>query len=127
MFSKELKYIMGYYGMSEQMIKLQEENYELQIAIGQHKLALHEEHNKGKSRFCSAQTKEHLVEELADVTVVSLQVLNKDIDDIFNCIGMKYDIPKFILEHREEIEEVMKHKISRTIKRINEKKYLDGK
>lgn len=117
------KETIKHFGFKEQSIKFIEEDLEFKIAHNKYKLCKHEIEHKGDSRYCLAQTKEHLVEEIVDITFLFLQLQNKEIEDILENIGNEFNLNKFIEKNKKEIEKVLFEKSERTIKRIREGYY----
>jgi len=98
--NNELKKIVLYYGITHQQRKFWEECGELSEAITTHELKQSVEYEIPLTEIVG--TKKHITEEIADVMVMLRQ------------FQLYYDISD------DEIVEIMKSKINRQIRRINE-------
>lgn len=113
----DIETIVKHYGANVQMIKFAEECAEFAAAtlksIGYSQLSL--EHPEAKGHFDAKwdAASKNQVKEMADVFVLARQF-----------IYLSSVVPEF----KEEIEEHMKAKVERQLKRIEEeKKYVEGK
>lgn len=92
--------IINHFGVQPQQRKLQEEVFELQEAITTHELKKTVEYEIPLTEIVG--TKEHIIEEIADV----LHLLEQ--------FKLYYDISN------EDIKEIFQAKVKRTIERIND-------
>ena len=99
---EKLLKIINHYGVYNQQRQLNEEVFELQEAITIHELKQSVEYEIPLTEIVG--TKEHIIEEIADVQVM--------LDQFQFYYGIK----------DEEIWEMMKFKINRQLKRIEEEK-----
>ena len=90
--------IIEHFGINNQQRKLQEEIFELQEAITTHELKKSVEYEIPLTEIIG--TKEHIIEEIADVCVILRQFM-----EIYNIT-------------QDEISERMANKINRTLERI---------
>ena len=95
---KDLLKIIEHFGVKNQQRKLQEEVFELQEAITTHELKKSVEYEIPLTEIIG--TKEHIIEEIADITVIL-----KEVQYIYKI-------------NREDIRKTMKNKINRTLERI---------
>ena len=89
--------IIEHYGVNHQQRKLAEEVFELNEAIIQYEIVYRDMCYSGEA---INNQRQHIAEEIADVMVILKQ------------IQYYYEIPD------EEIEDVMKYKVQRTLKRM---------
>ena len=94
----DLLKIIKHYGINSQQRKLEEEVFELQEAITTHELKESVKYDIPLTEIVG--TKQHIVEELADVLVLLIQIIHY------------YEIDKM------EIEKNIKYKIERQLGRI---------
>ncbi len=97
---EELKQIIEHYGVIPQLKYFQSEIFELTEAIIKYKDYYYENYDDGIGKVEWAKWREHIAEEIADVTVMLKQ------------FQYHYEIED------KEIEEVMKFKIERQLERI---------
>lgn len=95
---EDLLKIIEHFGVNNQQRKLQEEIFELQEAITTHELKKSVEYEIPLTEIIG--TKEHIIEEIADICVILRQFMEY------------YDITQ------DEISERMANKINRTLERI---------
>ena len=95
---EDLLKIIEHFGVNNQQRKLQEEIFELQEAITTHELKKSVEYEIPLTEIIG--TKEHIIEEIADICVILRQFMEY------------YDITQ------DEISERMINKINRTLERI---------
>ena len=100
---EKLLKIIKHYGLNHQQRKLEEEVYELQEAITRYEMA--RETNSTGGVYSLVAFEEHIVEEIADVCVLLMQITNY----------FKIDVPS--------IDKIMEMKIDRQIERIENEKH----
>lgn len=97
---EKLLRIIKHYGLNHQQRKLEEEVYELQEAITRYEMA--REANSTGGIYALVAFEEHIVEEIADVCVLLMQITNY----------LKIDVPS--------IDKIMEMKIDRQIERMKD-------